>query len=451
MNAASLISIAVALIAIYIATAFFRDPLSRIPGPLYARFSRLWMVQHSIAGDMHTTMIALHKKHGKLVRTAPNEVSISDPTAIKLIYGAGTKFRKSDWYSVWQGHRKFDLFGGRDEKVHGQHRRLISSIYSLDQLKKLEPGVDTAISLFIKRVDELAKGGESIDMSKWAQLFAFDVIGEVTFSKPFGFMAAGKDDGSFKAIDESLVSAAWIGQIPWLYWAHDKLMPVIGNWLGINNRNGSLRQFAAKECEARKGRKSDRKDILSSLFTVKEAKPDEFDDNSVLSMASSNIFAGSDTTGISIGAVMYNLCKYPQCKQKLLQEIEETVAHEGLEDHKNMTFVAGFAMPYLQACIYEALRMHPAVGMSLPRVVPADGFEIEGVFLPGGVSNMSSLSSIVSSYSQALQTIIGANPWVIHRQKEIFGEDCETFRPERWLEGDRGQLGTLTYSAKESI
>jgi cytochrome P450 len=116
-----------------------------------------------------------------------------------------------------------------------------------------------------------------------------------------------------------------------------------------------------------------------------------------------------------------------------------------------MTFVAGFAMPYLQACIYEALRMHPAVGMSLPRVVPADGFEIEGVFLPGGVSNMSSLSSIVSSYSQALQTIIGANPWVIHRQKEIFGEDCETFRPERWLEGDRGQLGTLTYSAKESI
>jgi cytochrome P450 len=50
-----------------------------------------------------------------------------------------------------------------------------------------------------------------------------------------------------------------------------------------------------------------------------------------------------------------------------------------------MPFEVGFAMPYLQACIYEALRMHPAVGMSLPRVVPPDGFEIEGVFLPGGV------------------------------------------------------------------
>jgi cytochrome P450 len=350
------------------------------------------MVQHSVAGDMHTTMIALHKKHGKLVRTAPNEVSISDPTAIKLIYGAGTKFRKSDWYSVWQGHRKFDLFGGRDERVHGQHRRLISSIYSLDQLKKLEPGVDTAISLFIKQVDELTKRGELIDMSKWAQLFAFDVIGEVTFSKPFGFMAAGKDDGSFKAIDEALVSASWIGQVPWLFWAHDKVMPIIGNWLGVNNRNGSLRQFAAKECEARTGRENDCKDILSSLFAVKKAKPDEFDDNSVLSMASSNIFAGSDTTGISIGAIMYNLCRYPRCKQKLLQEIADTIAREKLDGGKNMTFEAGYRMPYLQACIYEALRMHPAVGMSLPRVVPADGFEIEGVFLPGGVSNLTPLS-----------------------------------------------------------
>jgi cytochrome P450 len=438
MESSTLISIAIALVAVYITSTFLRDPLSRIPGPLSARFSRLWMVQHSISGDMHTTMIALHKKHGKLVRTAPNEVSISDPTAIKTIYGAGTKFRKSDWYSVWQGHRKFDLFGGRDEKVHGQHRRLISSIYSLEQLKKLEPGVDTAISLFIQRLREVTKGGAPVDMSKWAQLFAFDVIGEVTFSKPFGFLAAGKDDGSFQAIDEALVSASWIGQVPWLYWLHDRMMPMIGNWLGVNNRNGSLRQFAAKECDARKGRPSDRKDILSSLFAVKEVKRQEFDDNSVLSMASSNIFAGSDTTGISIGAIMYNLCKHPRCKDKLLKEIEETVRREALDGGKNMPFDAGFAMPYLQACIYEALRMHPAVGMSLPRVVPPDGFEVEGVFLPSGVRFRNFYLDSELTY---VQTIIGANPWVIHRQKEIFGDDCDAFRPDRWLESDRGQLG----------
>ncbi|KAH4855712.1 hypothetical protein HBH75_080600 [Parastagonospora nodorum] len=427
MDSAYILPISIALFFTYVISIFITDPLSRIPGPFFARFSRLWLVQHSIAGDMHTTMIDLHKKHGKLVRTAHNEVSISDPTAIKTIYGAGTKFRKSEWYSVWQGHRKFDLFGGRDEKVHGQHRRLISSIYSLEQLKKLEPGVDSAITLMIKRLGEVSKDEGAVDISKWAQMFAFDVIGEVTFSKSFGFLAAGKDDGSFAAIDEALVSAAWIGQVSWLYWLHDRFMPIIGNWIGANNRNGSLRQFASKECEARKGRKSERKDILSSLFAVQDAKPNEFDDNSVLSMASSNIFAGSDTTGISIGAVMYNLCKHPRCKQKLMDEIEETVKRDELDASKNMPFEAGFGMPYLQACIYEALRMHPAVGMALPRVVPPDGFEVEGVYLPGG-------------------TIIGANPWVIHRQKEIFGDDCDIFRPERWLEGDRGQLDRFFFA-----
>jgi cytochrome P450 len=75
-------------------------------------------------------------------------------------------------------------------------------------------------------------------------------------------------------------------------------------------------------------------------------------------------------------------------------------------------------MPYLQACIHEALRFHPAVGMNLPRVVPTEGIDINGTYLPPG-------------------TIIGANPWVVNRDQSIFGEDVEAFRPERWLQGDR--------------
>jgi hypothetical protein len=42
------------------------------------------------------------------------------------------------------------------------------------------------------------------------QLFAFDIIGEVTFSNSFGFMEAGNDDGSFNQIETALKSAAWM-------------------------------------------------------------------------------------------------------------------------------------------------------------------------------------------------------------------------------------------------
>jgi hypothetical protein len=45
-------------------------------------------------------------------------------------------------------------------------------------------------------------------------LILLDVIGELSFSKRFGFMDVGSDDGSFQQIEGALKSAAWLGQIP---------------------------------------------------------------------------------------------------------------------------------------------------------------------------------------------------------------------------------------------
>jgi cytochrome P450 len=43
-------------------------------------------------------------------------------------------------------------------------------------------------------------------------------------------------------------------------------------------------------------------------------------------------------------------------------------------------------MPYLQAVIKEALRLHPAAALPLERVVPEGGATITGSFFPEGVS-----------------------------------------------------------------
>lgn len=47
---------------------------------------------------MTWTDMNLHEGHGLLVRTGPNEVSISGPTVVKLIYRAGSRFNKAKWY-----------------------------------------------------------------------------------------------------------------------------------------------------------------------------------------------------------------------------------------------------------------------------------------------------------------------------------------------------------------
>ncbi|KAF2189731.1 cytochrome P450 [Zopfia rhizophila CBS 207.26] len=367
--------------------------------------------------------MSLHSKYGPLVRIAPNEVSIADLPAIKQIYGSGSRFRKSDWYSVWQGHRKFDLFAGRDEKVHGQQRKLVARAYAMETLKDLEPYVDDAIEVFMRKMREQIPG--RIDMSKWAQLFAFDVIGEVTFSKSFGFMENSKDDGTFAAIGRAARSGSWLGQVSWLFWLHDALMPYIGNHLGVNNRHGGLRNFALRETASRKERPSAKKDIVGRLFQTSAEKPGEMDYNDVVSMATSNITAGSDTTGISMRAIIYFLLKNPEAKRRLIEEIDQRRRKGELSDP--VSWNEANKMKYLQACMHEALRLHPAVGVNLPRVVPPGGTEIHGHYFPAG-------------------SIVGVNAWVVHRNKEVYGEDAEEFRPERRLKEDIGDMQRSFFS-----
>ena len=246
-----------------------------------------------------------------------------------------------------------------------------------------------------------------------------DVIGEITFSKRFGFLEVGEDDGSFKRIEGALRSASWIGQMPWLYWLHDWLSPYIGNHLAIAARHGSLRSFAVKEVNARKDRGSDHQDLLGKLYAVHREKPKEFDETAVMSMATSNIFAGSDTTAISMRAVIYYLLRNPQCKRKLVEEIDSNRKAGELSDPVKLAEAE--KMEYLQAVILEALRCHPAVGMSLPRVVPADGLQVGDRFLKKG-------------------TVVGANPWAVHTLEDVFGPGTAEFRPERWLKEDTGDM-----------
>jgi hypothetical protein len=80
------ISIAV-LVLSYIVYQRFLSPLARVPGPFPASISRLWLFRKYRQLNMHHVEIDLHSKYGTVVRTSPNEVSISSPSAVKTIYG----------------------------------------------------------------------------------------------------------------------------------------------------------------------------------------------------------------------------------------------------------------------------------------------------------------------------------------------------------------------------
>lgn len=97
----------------------------------------------------------------------------------------------------------------------------------------------------------------------------------------------------------------------------------------------------------------------------------------------SNIEAGSDTTAVTLSSALYLLYSNPDKLAKLRKEIDIKAAEGSISDP--LTFQEAQNMTYLQAVMKETLRLHPAVGTILPRIVPRGGIELSGHYFPAGV------------------------------------------------------------------
>lgn len=163
-------------------------------------------------------------------------------------------------------------------------------------------------------------------------------------------------------------------------------------------------------------------DFLSKLLAMMDNEKKGSSDGLIATMAMQNIFAGSDTTSISLTAVYYNIVTRPEVLAKLRAEVDAAYASQDLSDPP--TFPESQKLPYLQAVIKESLRLHPATGLPLWRQVPTGGVTFCGTYFPAG-------------------TNVGVNSWVMHHNQHVFGDDAAEFRAERWMDSPKDRLRTM--------
>ncbi len=124
--------------------------------------------------------------------------------------------------------------------------------------------------------------------------------------------------------------------------------------------------------------------------------------------------AGQDTTAALISSLIVRIVSTPIVHLNVISEIDTFEGQRKLSSPVALYEEIQF-MPYFKACVREALRIDPPTPVILPRYVSTGGMAINGVRVPEG-------------------TELAANPHIIHRNKEVFGNDVETYRPDRWLQ-----------------
>ena len=88
------------------------------------------------------------------------------------------------------------MFTTQDEDQHRMLKRPIANAYAMSNLVKFEPLVDSTMQVFFEQIDKLfVQTGAVCDFGVWLQRFAFDVMGELTFSKRMGFLERDEDVG----------------------------------------------------------------------------------------------------------------------------------------------------------------------------------------------------------------------------------------------------------------
>jgi cytochrome P450 len=265
---------------------------------------------------------------------------------------------------------------------HTRMRRIFSPAFSDRALKLQEPLFMKYVDLLVSKLKEgiNADPDKKFDMVRNYNFTTFDVMGDLTFGEPLHMLDNAEYDPWVSIIFGSVKLGSRVGVLfnwPILYKLFIAVRPN-----SIAKKRLDHFRYAVERVTRRleRGRQSSGVDIWDMVLKQEDGKGltrDEMDSNASLFM-----IAGTETTATLVSGLTYLLLKNPESMTKLVHEIRGAFATSA-----DMHMEAVAALPYLNACMKEALRLYPPVASGLPRLTPTAGSTICGEYIPGGVSN----------------------------------------------------------------
>ncbi|KAI0409101.1 trichothecene C-15 hydroxylase [Xylaria palmicola] len=397
------------VIAIFFCKVFHRlylHPLSSLPGPILWRATRIPWFTASQKGVLPYRVLGLHKRYGKIIRIAPNEVSVMDPVAWREFYA----HRLGGEFPHHMGHyrpstRMPTNLTSANREEHARLRRRLNFGFSDRTMRAQEPIIGSYVDLLMRRLGEKCdNGGTALNMRDWYSWTTFDIIGDLAFGESFDCL---KDSAYHAWVqnmvrENALVTGLGVSGYKWLN-------DLIINWGFLKSRRHQMR-YTTEKVRRRMDLGVERLDLIEGLIRAKtDDELGELSFGEIVSTANVLVLAGSVNNGSLLCGVTYFLAMNLEALKKLTQEVRGR-----FKSQEDITLMSvNTDLPYMLACLNEALRLYLPVGGAFPRLVPKGGVTVCGKYLPQ-------------------DTVVSVFHYAMYRDPTLW-TNPEKFAPERFL------------------
>ncbi|KAJ2857343.1 hypothetical protein J3B02_001062 [Coemansia erecta] len=408
--------------------ALYFSPLRKVPGSLWTRISYLPMLYHDLRGTVPEFMLYHSNKYGGLFVMEPEKIGVCDPEDCLVVLGSHSFLKDQKYANV--DFVESNMFLTRDPELNKQRRRQVGPALSPTSLKHMEPMVlDAGPKQLCQKWDK------DIERSETAQarilyhddftLMTFDVISSLGFGQAHRSLTTG---------DKQIVH--WVNRTFTLLFLQ-AVVPIVKSSIFkrffAKTLYADVNEFVALGNSAIDNRKSllaglsdmDKKpnDILQSFIDAEDPESKiQMTSGQVAAETIISMLAGSDTSSNTLSWTIHLLLMHPKYLSKVTSEVRKQFD----PDHLITFSEAKTRLPFLEACVYESMRLIP-VSTNLPRCMPRGGVVLRGLFIPENLTCSVSISAA-------------------NNNKRMW-KDPEVYRPGRFANNEALKRMVLTFSA----
>ncbi|PQQ20211.1 cytochrome P450 81E8-like isoform X1 [Prunus yedoensis var. nudiflora] len=370
---------------------------------------------HLLRSPVHRTFHRLSQKYGAVFSLwfgSRRVVIVSSPSAVEECFTKNDIVLANRPRTLIGEHLGYNhtTLGASPYGDHWRNLRRIGAtdIFSTARLQTFsEIRKDEVKHLLLKLSQNARDGFAKVELKSMFSELTFNIIMTMVAGKRYYGDDVSVDEEEAKQFRQITRDAFSLGGAA----NPADFLPIL-NWVGSGGYEKKVKTLAKRtdvflqgliDEHRRKGKNGTT--MIDHLLSLQESQPEYYNDQIIKGLVLVILFAGTDTSAVTLEWALSNLLNNPHVLKKARAELDAQLGQENLVDESDLS-----KLPYLQSIISETLRLCPAA----PLLVP----------------HFSSDDSTIGGFDVPRDTMVLVNAWALHRDPQLW-DDAESFMPER--------------------